>query len=150
MIEWIVTFVLSWIMFALLIDRQLLKYTLWGGITAIILQLIVDTSADAMGIYHVMAQLKLGGGSVFFTFGAVFTMGTIFVQFIPINRWLKILHILATATLFLGLEYLLVQRSIITYHNWGMGLSWLTNLVVFITITWLAETFNFNKKTNSF
>jgi hypothetical protein len=148
MIEWVATFILSWVIFALLIDKKRLKYTFWGGITAIILQLIVDTSAETMGIYHVAAKIKLGGGSAFFTFGVVFTMGTLFAQYIPINRWLKIIHIIITATLFLALEYLLVQRNIITYHHWGMGLSWLTNISVFIIITWLAETFGFNKKTN--
>ncbi|MBO8137670.1 MAG: hypothetical protein H0Z40_06000 [Desulfotomaculum sp.] len=82
-----------------------------------VLQLIIDTGADILGIYEVSSIVKIGGGSAFFTLGTVFTMGVLFVQFLPTNHWLKAAHIIATATLFLGLEYLFVQRSLVNYTH---------------------------------
>ncbi|MBM7856189.1 hypothetical protein JOC37_002622 [Desulfohalotomaculum tongense] len=150
MADWITTFIMSWVIFILLVDIKRLKYTLWGGITTILLQLIVDTGADKMGIYEVSGPVKLGGTPAFFTFGIALTIGILFVQFIPINRWLKIAHIVVTATLFLGLEYLLVQRHLINYFHWNIGASWFTNIMVFIVITWLAQTLNLTKKETLF
>ncbi|MTI79264.1 MAG: hypothetical protein FH758_00060 [Firmicutes bacterium] len=144
--EWIAVFISSWLMFFILVDKSRLKYTILGGITAMILQLIVDTGASGIGLYSVKSGYKLGGGSALFTFGAVLTMGILFVQYIPKNRWLKVAHIIVTATLFLGMEYLLVQRNLIIYTHWGMGPSWFTNILVFITITWVAQTIGVTSK----
>jgi len=137
--EWIITFALGWLMFLLMVDKARLHRTVWGGITAVVLQLIVDTEASNLGLYTIISKYHLGGGSTLFTFGVVFTMGTLFVQFIPTNNWLKVAHILVIATLFLALEYLLEYRSILVYHYWHMGASWFTNILVFIAITWTAE-----------
>ncbi|WP_031517385.1 hypothetical protein [Desulfofalx alkaliphila] len=136
--EWIATFIISWVIFFIFIDKERLKHTALGGLAAIILQLVVDTGASAMGLYQVDSMFQLGGASALFTFGVVFTMGTLFVQFMPAHRWLKVAHIVALSTLFLGLEYLLVQRNLITYPYWSMWASYFTNLMVFIAITWLA------------
>lgn len=137
--EWIVTFVLGWLMLVILVDKSRLHHTMWGGVTAVVLQLIVDTGASNLGLYTVVSKYHLGGGSPFFTFGVVFTMGILFFQYIPTNIWLKITHILVISTLFLALEYLLEYRSVLRYHHWHMGASWFTNILVFITITWVAE-----------
>ncbi len=143
--EWLTTFTASWLIFLLLVDKKQLKYILWGGVCAMILQLIIDTGAAKMNLYHVSAGVKLGGGSAFFTLGAVLTMGTLFVQYIPQNRWLKVAHIIATATLFLAFEQLLVSRNIISHTYWGMAASWFTNVLVFVTLTWVADNFNLHK-----
>ncbi len=147
MIEWLVTFVMSWAMFFLLVDKERFKYTVWGGITAVMLQLIVDTTGEKLELYHIVAKFSLFGvTSALFTFGMVFTLGTLFVQFIPNNLWLKIMHIVTTASLFLGIEYLLIQRNLIYHKNWGIIHSWITNILVFITITWIAEKLNIVQK----
>lgn len=139
--EWIITFVLGWLILFLLADKTKLRYTLWGGVAAVIMQLSVDTTASNLGLYTTASKYHLGGGSALFTFGVVFTMGTLFVQFVPVNRFLKIIHILVIATLFLGLEYLLEYRSVLQYHHWHMGASWGINIFVFITLTWIADNF---------
>lgn len=146
MAEWIVTFIISWIIFFMLVDKRRLKYTAWGGIMAMVIQLCVDTGAVKLGFYYVVTAIKLGGTSALFTFGAVFTMGTLFVQFIPKDPRLKAAHIIATATLFLGLEYLLVLRNIVVFLNWSLWVSYITNIVVFIFITLLAVRLNLTKR----
>lgn len=143
---WLITFVLSWALFLIFIDRTSWKKGVLGGIFAILLAMVTDIMFVNMGYYSVKQKLiNLWGASGFFNFGLVFTMGALFVQNIPPRLWHKISNILVFAGLFLLEENLLLFVGALEYHNWHQGLSFYINVLVFTCITWLSDSLNLNR-----
>lgn len=123
--------------FFLLVDLKKFYINVWGGIAACILQLIHDTEQDFLNNYHVYdAGIWLLKSSVFFTFGVVFTMGVIFLQFIPQNKILKIIHVLVFAIGFLVFEYIVINNEMLKYIHFSYLLSLADNILVMATLAW--------------
>jgi hypothetical protein len=101
------------------------------------MQLIHDTDAAHANLYHFNdAGIWILKSSAFFTFGAVFTMGVIFIQFIPRNPMLKIIHTLVYAVGLLAFEYIMITNRVLKHVNYSYWLSLADNLVVMSTLAW--------------
>lgn len=129
--------VIGWVVLFLLIDWKVLHINIWGGIAACILQLIHDTEQDIMNNFHVFdTGIPIMKSSLFFTFGVVFTMGIIFLQFLPQNKILKIIHLLAFSIGFLVFEYLAIKNGMLKYIHYNIWISFLDDVFVLATLAW--------------
>jgi len=141
---WLISAIIAWVIFFLLVDWTRLKYTIWGGIIASTMQVLVDTAAMKMNLYHVESMVHILGSSVFFTFGVVFAIGVIFTQTMPVSRWLQALNILVMVALFSIEEHLYVKIGILEYVHWNHPASIFINLLVFTSFTWLVDKIGLN------
>lgn len=142
---WPISAVIAWIIFFLLVDWSRLKYTIWGGVVASILQILVDTAAMKMDLYHVKTLIYILGSSVYFTFGVVFTVGVLFAQSMPVSRWMQGLNMLIVVALFSIEEYLYVKIGVLEYTHWNHPASIFINLLVFTGFTWLVDAVKLNR-----
>lgn len=76
---WIITFIVSWIIFFLLVDWRYIKYTVWGGLLALSFQLVVDEIAIGLNLYDFSnVVIRIFDSSLFFTLGAPFCIGVLY------------------------------------------------------------------------
>jgi hypothetical protein len=135
---WIVVFIVSWVLFLILADWRQLKRSIWGGIAAAVLQILVDSSAMKHGLYVIdNPVLQIFDSSVFFTFGPVFTIGVLLVQFHPVKRWMRIANVLIIAALYSVQELMLLTREL-RYLNWHFFGSLVVNVSAMIIFSWFA------------
>ncbi|MDR9786681.1 MAG: hypothetical protein RJR37_05375 [Peptococcaceae bacterium MAG4] len=136
---WIITFVTSWMLFILLIDKSKLR-AMFGGFTASFMATLTDYAGrnwfDLYNFYDVV--IPWGGCSFFYIFGIIFTMGTLFSQFYPTRKWLKIMHVLVFSLLFLGAETLLIEVGVASYVNWNVWASLFVNILAISTLGWMS------------
>lgn len=142
---WPITAAIAWIIFFLLVDWSRLKYSVWGGVIASILQILVDTAAMKLDLYHVKNLVHILGSSVFFTFGVVFTVGVLFAQSLPVSRWMQTVNILIVVALFSIEELLYLKIGVLEYTHWSHSASIFINLLVFTSFTWLVNTLQLNR-----
>jgi hypothetical protein len=142
---WLISAVVAWIIFFLLVDWSRLKYTFWGGLSVVALQLLVDSGAINMRLYRVIYLVKFLNSSVFFTFGVVFVVGVLFAQTLPSSRWLQALDILITTALFCWLESLFVKVGVLEYLNWNQAASTVINFLAMISYAWLVDSLGLNR-----
>lgn len=142
---WLVSAVIAYVILFLLVDWKRLKYTIWGGIIASIIQIAVDTTAMKMNLYRVESIYNIWGSSVFFTFGVVFAIGLLFTQTLPSGRLWQGLNILVLVALFSMEEYLYIKMGVLEYINWNHPSSIFINLLVFTSLTWLVDTLRLNR-----
>ncbi|OPY58937.1 MAG: hypothetical protein A4E55_00543 [Pelotomaculum sp. PtaU1.Bin035] len=142
---WPISAVIAWIIFFLLVDWSRLRYTIWGGVFASALQILVDDAAMKMNLYQVKTLISVLGSSVFFTFGVVFAIGVLFAQSLPVSRWLQVFNILVVVALFSVEEYLYVKIGVLKYLNWNHPASIFIDLLVFTSFTWLVEALGLNQ-----
>lgn len=136
---WILLFLLSWLLFALLADRRRLALFWWTGLAAVVLQLLVDTCAIGSGYYRIEDPVvSLYGSSLFFTFGPVLSMGTLFGMYLPRDPLARVANVLVWTGIFCSLEYLLLGCGALVYLNWSKAASTAINLMVFTVLTWIA------------
>ena len=140
---WLISFIVCWIIFFILIDFKKLKRAVLAGLFTMVLQLYVDYHATIYGLYKINNPIiNLLESSFFFTFGIAFTLGVIFVQYLPTtNKWLKILNIFVWAFLFLIFEVFMVNAGVLKHIKWSYLNSFSVNISIFIMLTWLGETF---------
>ncbi len=142
---WLISAAVAWIIFFLLVDWSRLKYTLWGGLSVVALQLLVDSGAMNLNLYRVDAEVKFLDSSVFFTFGVVFVIGVLFAQTLPSSRWLQALDILVTTTLYCLLEFLFIKMGVLEYLNWNQAASTAINFLAIISYAWLVDSLGLNR-----
>lgn len=142
---WLISAIIAWVIFLLLVDWSRLKYTVWGGVIALILQFLVDTGAIKLHLYRIDSVLSILGSPVFFTFGVVFAIGILFAQTLPESRLLQALNILLLVALFFAEEYLYVQVGVLEYLNWSHPASIFTDLLVFTSLSWLVNALGLNR-----
>lgn len=141
---WVIAGVAGWIaMFFLKEERSLWKSFI-GGIIAVMLQLLFDVSAVKLGLYKFYnSPIDLYDNiGVFYTFGVVFSMGTIFTHHLPRGRWLKIAHIAVFSILFYLLEGVLEGQGYFKTIHWGDAESILINFLSLSTLAFFAQEFN--------
>ncbi len=51
--EWLILAVISWLLFLLLVDWKSLKTNIWCGLTAVLLQILVDNTGVSHGFYEI-------------------------------------------------------------------------------------------------
>jgi len=142
---WLITMLIAWIVFFLLVDWSRLKYTIWGGLITSVLQLLVDTGAMKLHLYRVEPLIKLFGSSAAFTFGVVFVVGILIAQTMPESRRLQALNILVITTAFSLQELLFVKVGVLEYLNWNQLASAFIDLLVLTSYTWLVDSLGLNR-----
>lgn len=143
--SWIISAIVSWIIFFLLVDWSRIKYTVWGGFITSALQLLVDTGAMNLNLYRVESFYMILTSSAFFTFGVVFTIGILYAQTLPENRWKQALSIAVATTLFSLQEVLFIKVQVLEYINWSHLASVFVNILVFISYTWIIDSLGINR-----
>lgn len=137
--EWVILFVISWILFFLLIDYRALKINIWCGFLAIALQLSVDTYAMNHGLYIVNKHaVNVWGSSLFFVIGPVFVISVLMSQYHPRRRGLRIVTIFVYALLYSIQELLLLFSGSLTYIEWKFYNSLVINVCAMVIISWFA------------
>ncbi|MGB9780521.1 MAG: CBO0543 family protein [Caldanaerobacter sp.] len=132
---WIATFVISWIIFWAIVDLRHIKYTVWGGVIAVIFQLTVDEIATSLNLYSfsdpVVTILK---SSFFFTFGAPFCIGVLYAQTYPKRKILQLVNLFMLTFMFFIMEYSLHRVGALKYTNWNYIYSLVVDLGALLAI----------------
>ena len=137
--EWIILFIVSWVLFLLLVKWKELRLNIWGGILAVLYQLFVDTTSISHGLYKINnAVVNLWGSSLLFVFGPVFTVGVLLAQLHPHKRFLRILNVVVLTALYSLQELLLLIRGNVVYTNWSYTSSVFENITVMVALSWFA------------
>jgi len=138
--KWFFTFVTGWGVFLLLVDRKAFSKNIWGGVLSCILELWEDALAYTMGMYYFLEKgIDILNVSAFFTFGITFTMGVLFVQFLPEKPWLQIIHLMAFSVGFVAFEALVKYAGILVTPHWNLTASFFNNILIFAGIMWFND-----------
>lgn len=133
---WLFPFLLSWLLFVVLADRNRLKELIPFGFISMFTELLVDVTAVNLKFYDVNFQvINFFGAPLLFSFGPAFTMGVLYVQSIPKDRFLMILNIFAWTLLFMAEEHLWVADGAIVYINWNYVRSMFVDILAFAMFT---------------
>lgn len=139
--EWSILFIVSWILFFLLVDWKRLKRNAWCGIAAVALQLLVDTQAMTHGLYGIHRYIfPIWRTPGLFALGPVFTIATLLAQYHPKSRRMRIVNVLVLTVLYSLQELLLVIRENVVYTNWHYFDSVQVNMSVMIMLDWFTMT----------
>ncbi len=139
---WVITAVVSWVVFYFLVDVSQLRRTIFGGIFTLALGSLVDWGCQELNFYKFYdVIIPWAGCSIFYQFGPIFVIGIIFTQYLPRKKSLQILNIFVVAFLYLSLERLILQTPVAEYRNWHILASLTVNIGAFTSLTWFAETF---------
>lgn len=139
---WVISFISSWILFFLLTDNKNLKKNIWGGVLAVALASIVDYGGQKMGLYDFYdIIIPWASCSAFYKFGPIFTMGILFCQYVPKNKWLQTAHIFACSILYILLEISIISTGTAKYIHWSPLASFMINLITFGSLTWFTLEF---------
>ncbi|HPU35246.1 MAG TPA: hypothetical protein PL078_05625 [Bacillota bacterium] len=143
---WLISAIVGWIVFFLLVDRFRLKHTVWCGFIICAVQLLVDAGAMQLNLYRVHSFFHIFGSSVFFTFGLVFTMGILFAQYLPKSPLLQGINIMVITALFSIEELLFMKTGALEYINWNPQFSIFIDILVLTSYTWLVSSLGLNRK----
>ena len=137
--DWIILFIISWTLFIFLVDWKKLKFNIWCGILAILMQTAVDSQAISHKLYKINDLIiSLWGSTIFFTLGPVFVIGTLLAQFYPVKKWIKVANIFIVSGLLSLQELFLIIRKDIIYINWHAIDSAVVNIGAVTLLSWFA------------
>ena len=137
--EWLILAVISWILFLLLVDWSALKRNIWCGLTAVLMQLLVDNTGISHGLYEIhKCKTCIAHSSTLFTFGPVIVVGVLLAQYFPKTRLMRLLNVLVLTTLYTAQEVLLLVRRNVVYTNWHFADSVGVNLAAMIILCWFT------------
>ena len=137
--EWIILFVVSWILFVFLVDWKEIKLNIWCGVLAVGLQLSIDTSAMTHKFYKVNnGILNVWGSSLFFILGPVLVIGILLAQFHPEKRWMRTINVFIIAALYSLQELLLFYTEVLAYINWNFTDSVVVNIAAMVILSWFS------------
>lgn len=143
---WVISFVSSWILFFLLTDNKNIRKYIMGGILAVALASLVDYGGQRLRLYEFyQIIIPWATCSAFYKFGPIFTMGILFCQYLPRNKWLQAAHIFACSVLYILLELSVISAGTAKYIHWNTIASFVINILAFGTLAWLTEAFLRNK-----
>ena len=139
---WVISFISAWILFFALIDYKTLNRNIYGGVLALLLGTIVDYGGQKLELYK-FYQLIIpwAGCSAFYKFGPIFTMGVVFCQYVPRNKWLQAANIFAASSLYIMLELSILSTGVAEYLHWSIIASFLVNILAFCSLTWFTVSF---------
>ncbi len=137
--EWIILFLVSWILFFALVDWRMLKRNIWCGAVAVALQLLVDTTGINYGFYEIKnSSLNIWGSSVWFILGPVFVIGVLISQYHPSGYKLRIVNVFMLTALYSVQELLLVLTKALVYTNWTYVNSLQVNVSALVLLSWFS------------
>ena len=138
--KWFFTFIVGWVVFFFLVDTKTLRKNIWGGVISCLLELWQDSLAGTMDIYYFRDMgLEILNVSAFVTFGITLTMGILYMQFIPDNPVLQILHLLAFNIGFTVFEALVKHAGILVTPHWSLTASFVNSMLIFGGILWFSD-----------
>ncbi len=139
---WVITAIVSWILFYFMVDVQQLRRTIFGGIFTVALGSLVDWGGQYLSLYQFNDLIiPWAGCSIFYIFGPVFVIGVLFTQYLPRKGSLQVINILLISLLYLAMEALILQTGAADYLNWHILASFIVDLVAITSLTWLAQAF---------
>lgn len=139
---WVITGVVSWVLFYFLVDVSQLKRTIFGGIFTVALGSLVDWGGQKLNFYKFYdVIIPWANCSIFYKFGPIFIMGILYIQYLPRKRSLQIINIVVVSLLYLAIETLIIQTHAAEYRNWHPLASLTVDIVAFTCLTWFAQTF---------
>lgn len=139
---WVISFLVSWVLFLILVDRKTIKKNIFGGLLALTFATIVDWGGQQLELYiFKVLIIPWFGCSIFYKFGPIFTMEILFSQFVPKNKWLQALNVFVFAFLFLTLEQLIILTKVAQYIHWHFMASFFVDILALSSLTWVTTTF---------
>lgn len=135
--EWVILFILNWIVFAILVDWKKLKRNIFAGLFIVVLEIFVDYHYTTLGFYAIhKSVIKCFGSSLLFSLGPVFVMGTLMAQYHPYKRLITIINIIVICILYSIIELVLVSRGVVEYINWNYFASLIINIGAITVQSW--------------
>ena len=145
---WIVVFIYSWLIFLLFVDRRRIRQTVWGGLAAAVTGTLVDWAGHQLHFYHFFFFNGVTDEfivTMLHATGPMFTMGTLFFQFLSPDRRLQAVNVAAFSLSYLAVEVLIVASGGARYDNWHYLASLAVNITVFFALSYLGEVIVFRK-----
>lgn len=107
---------------------------------------MVDWAGHRLNLYQFNAsEISWYLISFLYVAGPLFTMGTLFFQYISRNRLLQAANILVFSLTYLSVELLLVMSGSASYINWHFLASLLVDLVIFTAFSYIGEIIVYGK-----
>lgn len=139
---WIISFIVAWLLFLVLVDKASLKTNVFGGLLSLTLASIVDWGGQRLELYTFKdVIIPWFTCSAFYKFGPILTMGILFSQSIPKKKSWQIFNILAFSMLYLSLEHLIILTGVAEYIHWHIMASFIVNVLTLTSLTWFTQTF---------
>lgn len=140
--HWIIFFVVTWVLFFILVDKKELKRNIFGGLSAFLIATFIDWGATHLGLYKFYnVVIPWFGCSFFYKFGPILNMGILFSQIVPAKRWMQVLNILFFSLCFNAIELLLSVTGNVQYFHWSIIASFTVNMLTFTSLSWITTTF---------
>lgn len=141
------TFIISLLLLLLLIDLKKLHINIYGGIIAALYKVLHNVLAYDLNLWkHHKVNLYLPDSIFFsdsmnvFIIGIAFTMGILFLQYLPQNLSLQFLHAFLWTSFYVLLKYLCVKYNILTYMNFRLYMS--SHILIFLlSLAWFKNNF---------
>lgn len=138
---WLIFLVLSWGLALLLIRPHQLN-SLWpGGVVAIIVTLLLDSTLIKLGAFRFNHPFVDIGGVPLFYLLANFANGMTLVRLVPTQGILQPIITVLLALLFLLAELVALNFGYFTYLNWSLWHSLALNIFGFVTVLWVTRLF---------
>lgn len=139
-LAWLIVFIFSWVLFFIFVDLKRLSRTVWGGVIATSLGILVDWAGQRLGLYEFKEIIvSFAGSSIMHTFGPVFTMGILFFQHLSPDRRLQAANIIAFSLAYLAVEALICLSGAAYYIHWHYLASLGVDLLVFTSLSYAGE-----------
>lgn len=137
--EWIIIFLINWIIFLILVDWRELKNNIWAGLLAIIMAIVVDLANTIHGRYVINKHMvDILGSSLFFLLGPVFVIGTLLAQYHPKKRMMAVANVFVLFFLYSAIELILVYRGAVEYLDWHFTDSLAINIGAITVLSWFS------------
>lgn len=138
--KWFFTFIVGWVVFLFLVDWKTLSVNMWGGFLCSALELWQDSAAYNVGAYFIQETgITIFNVSAFFTFGIAASMGILYLQYIPKNPILQIIHSLVFAIGFMIFEQIVQSAEMLTTPHWNLAASFFNNTIIFGSLLWFNQ-----------
>ncbi|MCT4605153.1 MAG: hypothetical protein N4A64_03465 [Marinisporobacter sp.] len=140
--EWIVLFIINWIVFLLLVNLKKLKINILAGFFAICMAITTDfLNSSVQGRYIIHKPVvSILGDSLFFLIGPVFVIGILIAQYHPKNRWMSVINVFVITVIYSLTEYILVYKGVVEYIDWDYIDSVMVNIGAMVMISWFSMT----------
>lgn len=144
---WIYVFLISLVILLMLLDRKGLSVNIYGGLIAASYKLVQNLLAKELelwefyGVNWNLPPLGLFSDRLnIFTVGIAFTMGVLFLQFLPGNLYLQLVHSVIWTLLFVLFKYIMTVFDLLTYTNFSIVMS--SHVLLFmLSLAWFKTYF---------
>lgn len=138
--EWIILFILNWIIFLLLVDLKSFNTNMLAGFFAVSIAIMTDFFNIIIQHRYIINNpvINILGSSLFFLMGPVFVIGTLISQYHPKNRCMSVFNVIVITGSYSFTEYILVLNGSVEYINWDFVDSVMVNIGAMIIISWFS------------